>query len=69
MSGFREIVKREAGRRGLSCYRLGKMTGLRIRSIQAYFAGKTDMTGERLAKLCDALDLELRRKQTQRKRR
>ena len=41
---------------------IAKMTGLSMRAVQAYLAEDIDMTGERLAKIADALGLELRRK-------
>ena len=59
---FRKIIKREVVRQGLSGYRIAKMTGLSMRAVQAYLAEDIDMTGERLAKIADALGLELRRK-------
>ena len=58
---FRKIIKAELRRRGWSGYRLGKETDLPIRSIQAYLAGQYDMTGERLATVCEVLGLELKR--------
>ena len=60
---FRKIIQREAKKRGISGYRLAKMVGPEVasmRMVQAYVAGDADMTGERLAAVCKALNLELR---------
>ena len=59
---FRKIIEREVSRQGLSGYRLAKLAGLPLRGVQAYLAGDRDMGGERLAKVCDALGLELKPK-------
>lgn len=59
---FREIVRREMKRQGLSGYRLAKLANLNLRGVQAYVAGERDMVGERLAKVCKALGLELKPK-------
>ncbi len=65
---FRAIVKTEVDRQGLSGYRLAKLSDTPMRTVQAYLSGERDLTGERLAKLCKALGLELRpRKQARRK--
>ena len=63
---FRKIIQRAAKKRGISGYRLAKMVGPEVasmRMIQAYLAEEADMTGERLAAVCKALDLELRPRQ------
>jgi transcriptional regulator with XRE-family HTH domain len=57
---FRSIVKKEAGRRGWSGYRLGKESGVPIRTIQKFLAGDADMTAGRLERICLVLGLELR---------
>ena len=56
-------MRREVARQGLSGYALAKRTGdaVSMRMIQAYLKGEFDMAGERLAAVCDALGLELRR--------
>ena len=59
---FRQIVKLELRRRGWSGYRLAKETGLPIRSVQVYLSAQCDMSGERLAAVCDVLGLELKRR-------
>ena len=59
---FRKIIKCELDRRGWSAYRLAKEAGLPIRGVQAYLAGRCDMSGERLAAVCDVLGLELKRR-------
>ena len=57
---FRETIARETERRGWSAYRLGKESGVHIRTVQQYLAGTCDLVGERIAKLSAALGLELR---------
>jgi len=57
---FRKIIQREARRRKLSGYRIAKMSGVPMRTVQAYLAGTYDMAGERLAKIAAVLGLELR---------
>jgi len=61
---FREIVRREVKRQGLSGYALAKRVGPRVsrRMIQAYLAGSHDLSGEKLAIICEVLGLELRPK-------
>ena len=59
---FRKIIQRETKKQGISGYRLAKMVGpgvASMRLVQAYLAGQADMTGERLAAVCKALNLEL----------
>jgi transcriptional regulator with XRE-family HTH domain len=57
---FDTIIRREAKRQGLSGYRIGKMSGVPIRTVQAYLAGDCDLMGARIAKIAAALGLELR---------
>ena len=57
---FRKIIEREAKRQGLSGYRIGKLSGVPIRTVQAYLAGTTDLAGRRIEKIAAALGLELR---------
>lgn len=59
---FWEIIKAEGHRRGLSGYRIAQLSGVPMRTVQAYLAGDCDLSGERLAKIADALGLELRPK-------
>lgn len=59
---FRTIIKREARRQGLSGYRIGKLSDVPVRTVQAYLAGTCDLSGERIAKIAAALGLELRRR-------
>ncbi len=58
--GFRDIIEREARRQGLSGYRIGKLSGVPIRTVQAYLAGTTDLAGRRIERIAAALGLELR---------
>ena len=59
---FREIILSEVARRGLSGYRVAKMSGLPMRTVQEYLAEGCDLGGERVAKIAAALGLELRSK-------
>jgi len=59
---FHEVIKREAERRGLTGYRIGKLTGVPIRTVQAYLSGSTDLAGRRIERIAAALGLELRPK-------
>jgi hypothetical protein len=65
---FRSIIKREMKRQDLSGYALAKQVDGRIpaRTVYAYLAG-TDLRGETVAVLADALGLELQPKRRQRK--
>ncbi len=58
---FRETIRREAKRRGLSGYALGKLAGIPIRTVQDYLSESSDLAGRRLEKLCAVLNLGLRR--------
>jgi hypothetical protein len=57
---FREVIIREMERRGWSSYRLGQESGIPIRTVQRYTSGGCDLLGERVARLCTTLGLELR---------
>jgi len=57
---FRRIIMREVKRQRLSGYRLAKLSGVAMRTVQDYLAGESDMNGERLGKLAHALGLQLR---------
>ena len=59
---FHSIITTEARRQGLSGYRLAKLSGIPMRTVQKYLACDSDIAGERVAKLAAALGLELRRK-------
>lgn len=63
---FRETILKELKKRDWSAYKLGQESGLPIRTVQAYLAGRLDTSGERLAAMCDALELELKVKKTSR---
>lgn len=65
---LRDIIRREVARQGISGYRLGKLSGLPIRTVQAYLAGSTDLIGERIEKMLAALALELRPRPRKRKK-
>lgn len=65
---FRRIIRREAEQQGLSGYRIAKLSGTPMRTVQAYLAGDRDLTGERLAKIAEALGLELRPARRRRKK-
>lgn len=57
---FRKTIQNEARRRGLSGYRLAKMAGMPLRTVQAYLSEERDLTGERISMIAAALDLELK---------
>jgi transcriptional regulator with XRE-family HTH domain len=57
---FQKTIKREAERQGLSGYRIGKLSGVPIRTVQAYLAGDTDLAGRRIERIAQALGLKLR---------
>jgi len=57
---FHAIITREAKRQGLSGYRIGKLSGVPIRTVQQYLAGETDLAGRRIERIAAALGLELR---------
>ncbi len=60
---FRKIVLAEIKRQGFTGYSLAKLTKphVKMRMIQCYMAGTSDLTGERLAVVCKVLGLELKR--------
>ena len=57
---FRKTIQAEAKRQGLSGYRIAKMSGIPMRTVQAYLAEDCDLAGERVARIAKALGLELR---------
>lgn len=57
---FQELIQREAGRQGLSGYRIAKLSGVPMRTVQAYLASDTDLAGRRIEKIAAVLGLELR---------
>lgn len=59
---FRQIILAEVARQGLSGYRIAKLSGIPVRTVQAYLAEDCDLGGERLSKIAATLGLELRRK-------
>lgn len=59
---FQETIQHEARRQKLSGYRIGKLSGLPIRTVQAYLAGATDLSGERVEKIAVVLGLRLVRR-------
>lgn len=65
---FRKVIQAEAQRQQLSGYRIAKLAGMPMRTVQAYLAGERDLTGERLTKVVAALGLELRPKQRRARR-
>ena len=65
---FRRIISRELERRGWSGYKLGQVSGVPIRTCQAYMSGQCDLAASRVATMAEALDLELRPKQRRRKK-
>jgi hypothetical protein len=66
---FQEAIKREAERQELTGYRIGKLSGVPIRTVQAYLAGDTDLAGRRIEAIAAALGMELRSTRRVRKER
>lgn len=60
MSKLQKIIRAEAERQGLSGYRIAKLAGMPMRTVQAYLAGTTDLIGERIEKMMEVLGLEVR---------
>ena len=60
MMSFRKIIQSEVERQGLSGYRVAKLSGIPMRTVQAYLAEHCDLSGERVAKIAATLGLELR---------
>lgn len=62
---FRKTILNEMKRQGLSHYAVAERLADRIprRTVYQYLSGKSDMTGERLAILCQELGLTLKRSQ------
>lgn len=58
---FRQVIQREAERQELSGYALGKLSGIPIRTVQAYLSGSIDLASRRVEALAAALGLELRK--------
>jgi transcriptional regulator with XRE-family HTH domain len=56
---FQEIIQKAATRQGLSGYRIGKLSGLPIRTVQAYLSGTTDLAGRRIEAIAAVLGLGL----------
>jgi len=67
MKSFREIIVSEVRRRGWSGYRLGKESGVPIRTIQSFLAGRADLRMAHIETVCRTLGLELRRKDKMRR--
>ncbi len=58
---FRKIVLAEIKRQRFTGYSLAKLTKphVKMRMLQCYMAGTSDLTGERLAVVCEVLGLNL----------
>ncbi len=61
MTDFRSLIHDAMERQGVTQMALAALTGVRQHRISEYLAGKRDMTGENIAKLFDALGLEVSR--------
>jgi transcriptional regulator with XRE-family HTH domain len=57
---LRKIIQDEASRQGLSGYRIAQLSGVPMRTVQAYLSGASDLSGGRLEKIMNALGLEVR---------
>ncbi len=60
MGKLQSTIQTEAERQGLSGYRIAKLAGMPMRTVQAYLAGDTDLAGERIEKMMEVLGLEVR---------
>ena len=58
---FRKIIQVEVKRQGLSGYRVAKLSGVPLRTVQAYLAEDCDLVGERVARIAKVLGLALTR--------
>lgn len=65
MASFQETIRREARRQRLSGYRIGKLSGLPIRTVQNYLSGTSDLAGRRIEEIAKALGLVLARRRRQ----
>ncbi len=65
---FQELIRREAKRQGLSGYRISKLSGIPMRTVQAYLAGDSDLAGRRIEKIARVLGLGLGRVQRRSKK-
>ncbi len=59
MLSFQETIQREARRQKLTGYRIGKLSGIPIRTVQRYLAADTDLAGRRIEKIAAVLGLAL----------
>lgn len=62
MTDVRKELQRALKRSGKTRYWLAKKSGVRLGTVYDYMSGKNDMTGAIIAKLMEALDLEIRPK-------
>lgn len=65
---WQEMIQREADRQGLSGYRIAKLSGVPMRTVQKYLAGDSDLAGSRVEKIAAALGLELVRRRRRKHR-
>ena len=60
MKSFQSTIVREAKRQKMSGYRIARLAGMPMRTVQAYLAGDTDLAGRRIEMIAEVLGLELR---------
>ncbi|MBI5864818.1 MAG: hypothetical protein HZB38_09975 [Planctomycetes bacterium] len=60
MMNLRKIIQDEAARQEMSGYRIGQLSGVPMRTVQAFLSGASDLSSGRLEKIMHALGLELR---------
>jgi transcriptional regulator with XRE-family HTH domain len=58
---FQKTIQCEAQRQGLSGYRIGKLSGIPIRTVQEYLSGRSDLAGRRIEAIAAVLGLGLQR--------
>lgn len=56
---FKEKIKTEASKQGLSVYKLSKLSGLQITQLNNYLKGLTDLKSENVEKLFKVLNIGL----------
>ena len=59
MMRWQRIIQAEAKKQKLSGYRIAKMCGVPMRTVQAFLAGSSDLSSQRLEKIAEALGLDL----------
>lgn len=59
MTNFRQLIDDARRERGWSVYRLANEAGMNQQTVARFINGERDITQDRLAKLLDALDINV----------